>query len=179
MSAASVFPLAVLACTIHELGHFAAIWKFKGRVRYVKFSVVGAEIRLNTALGYIPEGIIALAGPGINLCFALLSVHLDISYVFADANLALGCFNLLPIRGLDGCRALYCILALLLGTEAAEKIQETVSHIVFTIFSFWGVYIWGISGNISILFIVIWLIIGEIGKKDGFRSCHKRRKGLK
>ena len=174
-----IFPLAALACIIHEFGHCAAIWRFGGRIRRIKLSVVGAEICLDSALGYIPEGIIALSGPGINLCSAFFSAQFNISYLFSGINLVLGCFNLLPLKGLDGSRALYCVFALLVDAESAEKILAVLNRIVLAVFAFSGFYLWRVSGNFTIMCIVIWLIAVEIGKKDGFRSCQRGWKRLK
>lgn len=174
-----IFPMAVAACAIHELGHCAAIWRFGGRIRHIKLSVAGAEIRLETALGYVPEGMIALAGPGMNLLLAAFCTIWNVSDLFAGINLVLGCLNLLPLMGLDGSRALFCGLVLLFGTELAEKTVKILNRVGLLLFTLLGIYFWIESGNFTIAVIIIWLFTGEIGKKDGFRSCHSSRKGLK
>ena len=97
-----VVPLALLACTLHELGHCAAIWRFGGGIRRVKLTAVGAEIQLDASLGYIQEGIIALAGPGVNLVLAAWLSKIGLFPVFTGINLVLGCFNLLPLGDFDG-----------------------------------------------------------------------------
>ena len=173
-----ILPLAMIACAIHELGHYAAIQQFGGCIQRVRFSVIGAEIQLQKSLGYVPEGIVALAGPGTNLCAALLCGQLNCAYTFSGINLVLGCFNLLPMRGLDGNRVLYCSLALLFGPHITIKIVNVFSGVLLILFGILSVYAFTSSRNITMLLIVIWLIRGEIGKKDGFRSCHRERKGL-
>jgi len=173
MDRQGIVPLFLVSCAAHELGHCAAIWWFGGKIRQFKLSAIGAEILLDASLGYVPEGIIALSGPGINLCLAVLFSWLDISFVFSGINLVLGCFNLLPLRLLDGGRALYCMIALLMGTNLAEKIISVLNKIGLLFFAAFGSYICGIGRNYTMIFIIIWLIAGEIGKKDVFRSCQR------
>ena len=47
---------ALAACTLHELGHYAAIRLLGGRVARLKLSCVGAEMALSAHLPWVPPG---------------------------------------------------------------------------------------------------------------------------
>lgn len=120
-----LFLLSLLACTIHELGHWLAIQALGGQVRLLRITCIGAEMRLS---GRIPMGwggqiLTALAGPLVNLGAGFISVRLwgEEGWCFAGINFALGVFNLLPAGCLDGGRALSCLLTPLCGTEGAAR----------------------------------------------------------
>ena len=72
-------------------------------------------------LSYPGEIAAVLAGPAVNLLCALVlgGAH---AWVAAGAHLSLCLFNLLPVRPLDGGRALYLAAAWLAGPSAAERI---------------------------------------------------------
>ena len=85
-----VVPLALLVCALHELGHWAALRALGARVR-----------RVRRTLSYGGELLAALAGPGANLALALAFSPLTGGGLFAGLNLALACFNLLPVGQMD------------------------------------------------------------------------------
>ena len=92
------------------------------RVRELRVSVFGAELMTSAArLSYPGEIAAVLAGPAVNLLCALVlgGAH---AWVAAGAHLSLCLFNLLPVRPLDGGRALYLAAAWLAGPSAAERI---------------------------------------------------------
>ena len=47
-----VVPLALLACALHELGHWAALRALGARVRRVRLTAVGAEMEVDRTLSY-------------------------------------------------------------------------------------------------------------------------------
>ncbi|MEI3140912.1 MAG: M23 family metallopeptidase [Lawsonibacter sp.] len=49
-------PLAVVACALHELGHYAAIRAVGGEVKRIRLTAVGAEMELARSLGYWQGG---------------------------------------------------------------------------------------------------------------------------
>ena len=116
-----LFLWLVLFCVLHELGHWGGIRLLGGRVVRLRFSCAGAEMGLSAARPLSPKGMVlaALAGPGVNLTLALLTGTLarwgagERLYLLAGINLALGGLNMLPIRWLDGGRAVTAALAAL------------------------------------------------------------------
>ncbi len=102
---------AALACAAHEAGHLLAIRLLGGWAVCLRLTCVGAELRLSPA-GPKGRGFrfwTALAGPAVNLLLAPAAARMGAA-LFAGVNLSLGCFNLLPIAGLDGGRAVAALL---------------------------------------------------------------------
>ena len=115
--------LAVIlsAALLHELGHLLVLTMAGGRVQGVRVSVFGAELLTDAArLSYPAELLTVLAGPAVNLLCGLGLAGLQ-AWVAAGAHLSLCLFNLLPVRPLDGGRALYLLLAWWLGPAAGER----------------------------------------------------------
>ncbi|MBR3692498.1 MAG: hypothetical protein IKL89_07365 [Clostridia bacterium] len=105
------------ALLLHEAGHVIALYITGGGVRRVSFSLFGGLIEPRYPLRLSPAGetAVCLAGPGANLLaaplFALAGHRTEWGYVLAGLNVAAGVFNLLPVSGLDGGRALGFALA--------------------------------------------------------------------
>lgn len=127
IGAGEVLPLAALAALCHEMGHLAALRLAGATVEGISFTGVGVEIRADTR--YLPYGkdiLCTIAGPAVNLALALILSRVSGDYLFAGANLLQGLFNLLPVPGLDGARALYLLLSWILDPMRAD----TLCHIV-------------------------------------------------
>ena len=109
------------AALVHECGHWLALRRFGARVRAVRLGVCGAVIESDCAL-------CVLAGPGANLMAAILCRAAGNPWpAFAGANLILCAFNLLPVRPLDGGRALELLLTWASGPAAGEYAARWVS----------------------------------------------------
>lgn len=93
------------AAAAHELGHFAAIHLCGGRVTRLKICATGAVIERS---GASCEIFCALAGPlaGLAYAFAVASA----SPLSAGISLVMSAFNALPVRPLDGWRALAALI---------------------------------------------------------------------
>lgn len=121
-------PLALIlsAAILHELGHFAALRLCGAPVRGIRLGALGAVMEADrTGLSYGAELLVLLAGPLTNLlCAAALTVPartLPGLYAAAGTHLALGVFNLLPIRPLDGGQALELLVVWRFGPAAGEQ----------------------------------------------------------
>lgn len=109
---------AVSAAAVHELCHYLAVILTGGCVRSLSVTTGGA---LMNTLPMPPERelICALAGPvGSFLLFLTYPVFPRT----ALWGLVQGIYNLLPVYPMDGGRALYCSLTLLLPEEQAARI---------------------------------------------------------
>ena len=180
MDGQGVVPLAMAACALHELGHYGAIRRLGGDVQTVRLTAVGAEMVLARPLGYWQEGVAALAGPGVNFLLAVIFCSFSWGVTFAGLNLALGCFNMLPVGRLDGGRALRCTLALLLAPEWADRILAWTTAAVTFLTLAAGLMIVGLGGNLTLLVVALWLLaVFFNGKKKGNRACHMGRKRVK
>ena len=113
--------LVLSAAEIHEGGHLPALNLLGGRARGMRITVFGAELMTDTSrLSYMGEILTVLAGPAANLACGLVLAAVE-SWTAAGAHLALCLFNLLPVRPLDGGRALYLLASWQMGPSAGER----------------------------------------------------------
>ena len=85
-------------------------------------------------------------------------------WLLAGLSLVLGGFNLLPVRGLDGGRALYCVLSWGGGPEWAERLCGAVDKVMTILLAAAGAAVLGGGGNLTLLLIAVWLA-GAVGAK--------------
>ena len=169
---ATAIVLVLFACVfLHELGHALAARSYQIRTRDITLLPIGGIARLETPPpSGLPEIVIALAGPAVNLAIAAvlwiwlsltrqtwpldsqviqLSPLQQIYYV----NLFLVVFNMLPAFPMDGGRVLRSILAIRFGNLQATTIAARVGKylaiamIVLGLFYSWslvfvGVFVW-------------------------------------
>ena len=132
--AGGVLPLVLLSALCHELGHLAALRLAGTEVELLRLTAFGAEIRADTRyLPYPKEILCTLAGPAVNLILALLVARLCKDYLFAGANAILGVYNLLPVDGLDGGRALFLLLSWCTEPFTALRVSRAVNLIVMAL----------------------------------------------
>ena len=114
------------AAASHELGHWAVLRMMGSHIDYLQVSVFGAEMRTaNGRLSYAGELTAALAGPAVNLAAGMILAQMGPeAAVSAGAHLALGLFNLLPIRPLDGGKAVYTLASWLAGPVMGERLAR-------------------------------------------------------
>lgn len=179
----SVVPLAIVACMLHELGHYAVIRLMGGDIKLIRLTAIGAEMVVERPLSYWQEGLAALAGPGANLMLALVFCTQRWGLTFAGLNLVLACFNLLPIGRMDGGRALYCTLALLTSPACAARVGEWLDTIFTAVLVISGLILARAGGTITLLLVALWLA-GLCLKIDSLerlrnRACHRRIKRVK
>lgn len=111
------------AAAFHELGHWAVLRLLGAKITGFRLGVLGAVLETDSGrLSYGGELAAVLAGPAANLAAALLLTAMGNGRwaAAAGANLILCVFNLLPVRPLDGGRALYLLLTWLAGPGAGE-----------------------------------------------------------
>ncbi|WP_409968663.1 hypothetical protein RFF05_01475 [Bengtsoniella intestinalis] len=117
--------MILLAALCHEVGHLLAICWQGGTLYSISVTVFGAEMEVDTSnLSYGSELTCVLAGVAVNgVCGWAFG---QVQPVFAGVHWSLCVLNLLPIRPLDGGRA----LALVLRWGFDPVISEWVTTVV-------------------------------------------------
>lgn len=150
-------PLATVlgAAAVHELGHWAVLRMLGAEVTGFRLGVLGAVLETDSRrLSYGGELAAVLAGPAANLLAALVLTALGGERwpAAVGANLVLCAFNLLPVRPLDGGRALYLLVSWAAGPaagEAAGRWAGTVAAAALSGLILW--VIWKTGGSLWLL----------------------------
>ncbi len=124
------FAILFVSALFHEIGHLTAI-------KYLGYKTRRIDILPMGALIVVPEGIpddkewkIAISGPLASLALALASGVLFalfpiLPFLFSFViNIIIAFFNLLPIKHLDGGKALFCFLN---SRKAKNPIAESIA----------------------------------------------------
>ena len=167
-----VMPWLLLACALHECGHWWAIRRLGGKVQCGRLSCIGAELRISSAHPLSPEKAVlaALAGPAVNLLLAVGSGFLARRgsgarlYLFAGLNLGLAGFNLLPAGQLDGGHALREFLRWRGLEELAERVIWGASLVVTVLLFLSGALLFRQSEgrNFTLFLAGFWMLMKSI-----------------
>lgn len=87
---------------VHEGGHILVMRLTGARILAMRFCAVGVQLEKRGLLPYGREAAVYLGGVAANLLAAAVSILCCGWNCFAAVNLALCCFNLLPVGRLDG-----------------------------------------------------------------------------
>lgn len=138
-------PLLIVlgAAFVHELGHCLMLRLLGTRASAFRLTLFGMELQTDScAISYGKELLAVLAGPAANLVGAvgLCILNKEAYVTLIGANVVLCVFNLLPVRFLDGGRALELLRCWIIGPAAGERLLRGVSAV--TAFSIAGVLAW-------------------------------------
>ncbi|MBP1737373.1 MAG: Stage sporulation pro-sigma-K processing enzyme (SpoIVFB) [Oscillospiraceae bacterium] len=163
----SLFWPGILACLLHEMGHFIGIWMAGGRVRWLRFTAVGGEMGLDPVfpLSYGGELLATLAGPAASLLAAAVGGSMR-CFLFAGVSLSMGVFNLLPIRLLDGGRCLYLTVAMLASPESARAALFWTSVVISAVLLCCGALLFFHYLNPTLLATSSWLLMEVIRQNE-------------
>lgn len=168
-------PLAIVlaAAAVHELGHWIVLRSLGAKVTGFCLSALGAVLETNSGrLSYGGELAAVLAGPAANLLAASALAVWGGGHCPAaiGANLVLCLFNLLPIRPLDGGRALYLLVSWLAGPATGERAAHWTGAVAASALAAGIAYvIWRTGGSLwlfpALCASVYW------GMRSGYSPC--------
>ena len=133
------------AILIHESGHLLASAICGNRFKRLTLSAEGLRLSGNRAFSsYSDELLVSLSGPFMNLvcAVAVSSAGAELAIYFKNLSLALAVLNLLPVKSLDGGRAVFCICSRFLSPFYAHKLCLAVSFFAF--FCIWCIAIYAV-----------------------------------
>lgn len=161
--------MMLFAIAVHELGHIVAIVLSGERVDSIGISPFGLSIRRSGRLcSYKTELLVYLFGPFANVLAFLLFHGANNPFLssFAEQSLAFGILNLLPVRSLDGGRALETAFLMFGNEKTAETVVCILSAAVFLLM--WLISVWSLlmyGEGLSLFAFSCWLFFSLFLKK--------------
>jgi len=171
-----LYILLLICVVIHELAHTLVGILLNREIQCFTIMPIGAYISFKTDVNSynkkiingsennLKKLIIALAGPIINIIFAIVFSFKEEYILITYINMILAIFNLLPIYPMDGGRIVKEILTILYGRRKALKYSNIVSNISLIITSIIVIMFCLITKSILLAISIIYLIY--IRKKE-------------
>jgi Zn-dependent protease len=157
---------------LHELAHTLVGIRLGATVRSITLMFLGGVSELSRApRGPGGEVVMAAAGPAASLAIAGVSWAIAQAFhgvaasaltVFAQVNLAIGVFNLVPAFPLDGGRVLRGALAGPLGPARATRVAATVGRAIAVALAILGI----LSFNFVLVLIALFIYLGASAESE-------------
>lgn len=158
--------VVLIAASVHELGHIAAIKLFGGRIKSLRFEASGLCMSCAGLDSTAKEVIALLMGPAFGIAFAYIASYYGgkhySEYLFSLAGVSLifSLYNLLPALPLDGGRALFSMIS---DRKTAQKVLDISGMAVGIVLITAGLYFLGSEKGAAFLFAGIWVLIAQTG----------------
>lgn len=147
----------ILAAMLHELGHLLMMRLFHIPVHSVSVRLFDILIKADSPSDYRADIFVTLGGVMANFLCALIFMPLSRDLFYA--NLALGCFNLLPVLSLDGGHLFYLLLSRRFLPKTCAVILKITTFLFLLPLMTAGVLMLFRSGyNYSLLAISLYLL---------------------
>ena len=127
-----------IAAALHEGGHILALTGQGIPIRSICFMSSGTVIHVGD-LSYRQELIVSLAGPMVNGLLFFATIRRIPT--FALINLALFCYNMLPLYPLDGGRLLRAFLQITLPSGIALRLEKGIGAVCLALLTGLAVYL--------------------------------------
>jgi len=150
--------LLLFAVLLHECGHILLLILSGGKLKGVSFGICGITLKAEYPPSYFAKIMISLGGPlaGI-ICFLLCRNAGKTLALFADINLWLSLFNLLPISFLDGGSAIDSCFLMFLPYECANVLSRAISLTTAALLWSVAVYLFlFLNGSASLFLLSLW-----------------------
>ncbi len=161
----------LFAVIVHEAAHLFVMWVQD--CAPVSVRLIPASVQINKRFSFSPKNdiLIAAAGPAANLilsaCFYFNYAafgNLTVLY-YSLLNLIIGCFNLLPVKGLDGGTIIYIVLCKFKGRDKAALYMKIITLILAVTVIFVAVTLtFRHKFNISFFIVGIYLLVMSLMK---------------
>lgn len=121
---------SICAALVHECGHLLCLRLCHCKPSKIVFGLFGMRIerRIWIELSYRQEFVVAMCGPLADFILSAVFFLLHIKTGFR-INLAMGLFNLLPVRPMDGGQMLYALLCQRGMEDFAERWCKKIAAI--------------------------------------------------
>lgn len=153
--------LSLFCCIVHELGHIACLAILGEKPLLLELSFYGIRLeRKNSACKSTDDIAVYIAGPCANLVLSAVFLAVgrgEFCKAAAAISAAIGFFNLLPCRPLDGGNILYAVLCRRMTLDAAEKISFLVSSVIVLPLFASGVVLAVKSGNFTLAAVSLYI----------------------
>ncbi len=152
---------SILSALLHETGHLTSLFLFKARPKEISFGLFGMRItRGAKTLSFRQEVLTALAGPFVNIILFAVFLCCKKTLMFSAVNLALGIFNLLPVKPMDGGEALYFFLCSFCEENRIKRITDITTVLTVIFLTAAGVIVLIKSGyNFMLLVVSVYIVI--------------------
>jgi len=127
---------AAIAAMYHELCHVIAIRLCRGDIHRFSLSADGASLDISS-LSAAQELICSLAGPIGGLCLLFFAHWIPRIAVCAAFQ---SLYNLLPLYPLDGGRALWCVITMIMPENRAARFYKVVETVCLAAILLTAVY---------------------------------------
>lgn len=159
-----IYLLAAGAALLHEGGHLLALFLLGGKISGIRLTPFGITLCTSRVSTYRGEIALALAGPFLGLvCFLLLRGAGGTLSLFSEINLLFSLFNLLPIDGLDGGKALAAALNLFCPVTITHTVLQICTWIflllLWLIAVFFALFL---GANLSLYALSLWLFVRNL-----------------
>ena len=148
--------LGLLAALFHELGHLAVMLLTGNAPARLTLTALGGRLKGAAFSGFWAELMALSAGAAVNLLLAM-ACCLAIGHkmqLFSAINLVLGCFNLLPVQGLDGGRILRLLLERRFkGNGSERRVCTILSLAVLAALWCWSIWLYGQNPQLPTLLL--------------------------
>lgn len=151
----------LVSVTLHECGHLAALYYCGGYVDRVEFALYGIRIEKRGMLTYRGEALVYLGGVCANGGALLLCILLGKWGNFAQINLLLMIFHLLPVGRLDG-GALLRLAMYRAGLERQADVLSCLLAILLLLPLFCAAAWMAAKGNYTLLLTAAYLLCAQM-----------------
>lgn len=164
--------LSLFCCAVHEVGHIICLMLLGEKPVLLELSFYGIKLERRGETGSgIDDILVFLSGPAMNLIMSALLLCFfrgnEALKTAAAVSSAIGCFNLIPCRPLDGGNIVYALLCRHMREEKAERISFAVSAAVIAPMGMIGFAFALRYGNFTLALAAVYLAaISFLNKKE-------------